>query len=122
MSATGTGTVELAVAKLWQGSYCPDWLFQHRRRAEQALISLVATAYLLAVSTRRVEKLGEQLGITNLSKSQVSEMATRLDAQRGVSQRPLDGGPYTVIALDALMVEVRERDEDGAGRLAFCAH
>ncbi|GAA3454387.1 hypothetical protein GCM10018962_62200 [Dactylosporangium matsuzakiense] len=97
-------------------------MFQHRRRAEQALISLVATAYLLAVSTRRVEKLGEQLGITNLSKSQVSEMATRLDAQRGVSQRPLDGGPYTVIALDALMVEVRERDEDGAGRLAFCAH
>jgi transposase-like protein len=71
----------LAIPKLRQGSYFPDWLLQHRRRAEQALISVVATAYLLGVSTRRVEKLVEQLGITGLSKSQVSEMAAHMDAQ-----------------------------------------
>src|SRR5690349_6651114 len=78
---TRAGTVELAIPKLRQGSYFPEWLLQHRRRAEQALVSVVATAYLLGVSTRRVEKLVEQLGIAGLSKSQVSEMATHLDAQ-----------------------------------------
>jgi putative transposase len=80
---TRAGTVELAIPKLRQGSYFPDWLLQHRRRAEQALVSVVATSYLLGVSTRRVEKLVEQLGVASLSKSQVSEMATYLDAQAG---------------------------------------
>src|SRR5215207_11162534 len=72
---TRAGTIELAIPKLRQGSYFPDWLLQHRRRAEQALISVVATAYLLGVSTRRVEKLVEQLGVKQLSKSHVWEMA-----------------------------------------------
>src|SRR4051794_19268088 len=78
---TRAGTIELAVPKLRQGSYFPDWLLQHRRRAEQALVSVVATSYLLGVSTRRVEKLVEQLGVKALSKSQVSEMAAHLDVQ-----------------------------------------
>ena len=56
---TRTGTIDLAIPKLRQGSYFPDWLLQHRRRAEQALVSVVATSYLLGVSTRRVEKLVE---------------------------------------------------------------
>jgi putative transposase len=146
---TRAGTVELAIPKLRQGSYFPDWLLQHRRRAEQALVSVVATAYLLGVSTRRVEKLVEQLGIAGLSKSQVSEMAAHLDAQvEAFRNRPLDAGPYTFLALDALVVKVRERgrivgvhtliatgvnadgqrevlglevtsEEDGAGWLAF---
>src|ERR1044071_7242272 len=72
---TRAGTVELAIPKLRQGSYFPEWLLQHRRRAEQALVSVVATAYLLGVSTRRGEKLVEQLGITGLCKRQVSEVA-----------------------------------------------
>jgi transposase-like protein len=49
---TRAGTVELAVPKLREGSYFPDWLLTHRRRAEQALVTVVATAYLLGVSTR----------------------------------------------------------------------
>ncbi|GAA3296315.1 IS256 family transposase [Dactylosporangium vinaceum] len=107
---TRAGSVELAIPKLRHGSYFPDWLLQHRRRAEQALVSVVATAYLLGVSTRRVEKLVEQLGITGLSKSQVSEMAAHLDAQvEAFRNRPLDTGPYTFLALDALVVKVRER-------------
>jgi putative transposase len=73
---TRAGTIELAVPKLREGSYFPDWLLTHRRRAEQALVSVVATAYLLGVSTRRVERLAEQLGVKSLSRSQVSEMAT----------------------------------------------
>lgn len=54
---------------------------ERRRRAEQALISVVATSYLLGVSSRRVDKLVEQLGVKHISKSQVSEMAKVLDAQ-----------------------------------------
>jgi putative transposase len=60
---TRVGTVELAIPKLREGSYFPDWLLTHRRRAEQALVTVVATAYLLGVSTRRVERLAEQLGV-----------------------------------------------------------
>ena len=58
--------------------------------------------YLLGVSTRRMEKLVEQLGITGLSKSQVSIMAKNLDAQvEAFRTRPLDAGPYTFVAADA---------------------
>ena len=95
---TRVGTVELAIPKLRQGSYFPDWLLHHRRRAEQALVSVVATSYLLGVSTRRVEKLVEQLGVAQLSKSQVSEMAAHLDAQvEAFRNRPLDSGHYTFV-------------------------
>ncbi len=106
---TRAGTVELAIPKLRQGSYFPDWLLRHRRRAEQALVSVVATSYLLGVSTRRVEKLVEQLGVASLSKSQVSEMARDLDEQvTAFRTRPLDAGPYTFVWLDALTIKVRE--------------
>jgi transposase-like protein len=106
---TRAGTVELAVPKLREGSYFPDWLLTHRRRAEQALVTVVATAYLLGVSTRRVERLAEQLGVKSLSRSQVSEMASHLDAQvTAFRQRPLDAGPYTFVWVDALVVKVRE--------------
>ena len=72
-------------------------------------MSVVATSYLLGVSTRRVEKLVEQLGVASLSKSQVSEMATYLDAQvEAFRNRPLDAGPYTFVWCDALTVKVRE--------------
>jgi transposase-like protein len=106
---TRVGTVELAVPKLRQGSFFPDWLLTHRRRAEQALVTVVATAYLLGVSTRRVERLAEQLGVKSLSRSQVSEMAAHLDGQvTAFRQRPLDAGPYTFCWVDALTVKVRE--------------
>jgi transposase-like protein len=106
---TRAGTVELAVPKLLTGSYFPDWLLTYRRRAEQALVSVVATSYLLGVSTRRVEKLVEQLGVAQLSKSQVSEMARHLDAQvEAFRNRPLDAGPYTFVWCDALAIKVRE--------------
>ena len=106
---TRAGTVDLAIPKLRQGSYFPDWLLERRRRAEAALVTVVATSYLLGVSTRRMEKLVETLGITRLSKSQVSEMAKDLDAQvEAFRTRPLDAGPYTFVAADALVLKVRE--------------
>ena len=53
--------------KLREGSYFPDWLLQPRRRAEQAFVSVIADAYLAGVSTRRVEKLVQQLGVERMS-------------------------------------------------------
>jgi putative transposase len=106
---TRAGTIELAIPRLRQGSYFPEWLLERRRRSEQALISVVATSYLLGVSTRRVEKLAETLGIKSLSKSQVSELAKSLDASvEQFRSRPLDGGPYRFVQADALTLRVRE--------------
>ena len=107
---TRAGTVDVAIPKLRQGSYFPEWLLERRKRAEAALISVVATCYLLGVSTRRMDKLVQTLGITSLSKSQVSRMAADLDAQVAAFRtRPLDeAGPFTFVAADALTMKVRE--------------
>jgi transposase-like protein len=105
---TRAGTIELAIPRLRQGSYFPGFL-EHRRRAERALASVVATSYLLGVSTRRVEKLAASLGVTKLSKSQVSVMAAELDELvAGFRSRPLDAGPYAFVWIDALTQKVRE--------------
>ena len=86
-----------------------DWLLERRRRPEAALTSVVATCYLLGVSTRRMDRLVQSLGITGLSRSQVSVMARDLDALvADFRQRPLDAGPYTFVAADALTMKVRE--------------
>ena len=106
---TRAGTMDLAIPKLRSGSYFPDWLLERRKRAERALTSVVATCYLLGVSTRRMEKLVQSLGVTSLSKSQVSVMAKDLDEQvEAFRSRPLDQGPYTFVAADALVLKVRE--------------
>lgn len=106
---TRAGTLDVAIPKLRQGSYFPEWLLQRRRRAESALTSVVATCYLLGVSTRRMDKLVQSLGITGLSRSQVSTMATDLDEHvESFRTRPLDASPYTFVAADALTMKVRE--------------
>jgi putative transposase len=107
---TRVGTIDVAVPKLRDGTYFPDWLLERRKRAEAALVSVVATCYLLGVSTRRMDKLVESLGITSLSRSQVSRMAADLDGQVDAFRtRPLgDAGPFTFVAADALTMKVRE--------------
>ena len=116
VTATGPGTSTPGPGR-WRsrsrscgrGPTSPDWLLERRRRAERALTTVVATCYLLGVSTRRMEKLVETLGITRLSKSQVSVMARELDAHvEDFRTRPLDAGPYTFLAADALTMKVRE--------------
>ena len=114
---TRTGTIDLAFPKLREGSYFPDWLLEPRRRAERAFVQVVAECYVRGVSTRRVEGLVRHLGIERISKSRVSAMAKELDHQvEAFRTRPLDGGPYTYLWLDALTQKVRE-----GGRIANVA-
>jgi putative transposase len=114
---TRTGTIDLAVPKLREGSYFPDWLLEPRRRAERAFVQVVCESYVRGVSTRRVEGLVRTLGIERISKSRVSEMAKELDsAVEAFRTRPLDGAPYTYVWLDAITQKVRE-----AGRIANVA-
>ena len=106
---TRAGTIELAIPKLRQGSYFPDWLLDPRRRAEKALVAVVAECYVRGVSTRRVDGLVKTLGIESLSKSQVSRMAGELDTMVAeFRNRPLENGPYTYVWMDALTQKVRE--------------
>jgi transposase-like protein len=106
---TRVGSIELAIPKLRAGSYFPDWLLQPRRRAEQAFVSVIADAYLAGVSTRRVEKLVQQLGVERMSKSQVSRLAKSLDViVEDFRTRPLERAPFPYLTLDALQVKCRE--------------
>jgi transposase-like protein len=107
---TRVGTLDVAIPKLREGSLYPAWLLERRKRAERALTSVVATCYLLGVSTRRMDKLVQTLGITGLSKSQVSTMAKELDehVEQFRTRRLEDAGPFTFVAADALVLKVRE--------------
>jgi transposase-like protein len=110
---TRVGTIDLAVPKLREGSYYPDWLLVPRRRAEQALVSVIGQAYVEGVSTRRVDDLVKAMGIEGISPSQVSRMAAELDAKVSeFRERPLDAGPYRYLWIDALTQKVR-----GGGRV-----
>ena len=104
---TRVGELELAIPRLRQGSYFPSFL-EPRRRAEQALVAVVQEAYVNGVSTRRVDRLVEQLGVTGLSKDQVSRLCKGLDEQvRLFRERPLEGR-YPYLWLDAKVERVRE--------------
>lgn len=106
---TRVGSIELAIPKLRSGSYFPDWLLEPRRRSERALIAVVAECYVKGVSTRKVDKVVQQLGIDGISKSQVSELAKSLDEQVAAFRtRPLEGKAYPYVWLDALYVKCRE--------------
>ncbi len=106
---TRVGSIDLAVPKLREGSYYPAWLLTHRRRAEQALASVIAQAYVEGVSTRRVDDLVKAMGIEGISASQVSRLAAELDVKvTEFRERPLDAGPYKYVWIDALTQKVRE--------------
>lgn len=106
---TRVGTIDLAIPKLREGSYYPDWLLQARRRAEKALVAVVAQCYVEGVSTRRVDDIVRAMGIDGISKSQVSLLAKTLDGEvEAFRNRPLDAGPYTYVQVDALTQRVRE--------------
>ena len=99
---TRAGTIELHIPKLRQGSYFPA-LLEPRRRAERALLAVVQQAYVEGVSTRRVDDLVRSLGCEGISKSQVSRICAELDTVvTSFLERPLDGGPYRYLWLDAL--------------------
>ena len=105
---TRAGSIELAVPRVRSGSYFPHWLLEPRRRAEKALVGVIAEAYVAGVSTRRVEKLAQAMGIDSLSKSQVSELASSLDsAVAEFRDRPLDA-EYPYVWMDGMAVKCRE--------------
>ena len=110
------GTIELALPKLREGSYFPDWLLSPGKRSEQALTAVIADMYLAGVSTRRVDKLVRTLGIEGISRSSVSLLAASLDEiVEAFRSRPLEG-TYPYLQLDALVIKVRE-----AGRIVNVA-
>ena len=104
---TRVGTVDLAIPKLRTGSYFPSWL-EPRRRGEQALVAVVAEAYLRGVSTRKMEAVVQAMGIAGMSKSEVSRLCASLDSQvKAFRTRRLDG-EYPYVFLDARYEHVRE--------------
>ena len=105
---TCAGEIELAIPKLRSGSYFPSFL-EPRKRSEQALVAVVQEAYVNGVSTRKVDRLVEQLGISGMSKDQVSRLCRGLDEQvRVFRERPLEGR-YPYLWLDGKIEKVRER-------------
>ena len=109
---TRVGTMELQIPKLREGSYFPS-LLEPRRRSERALLAVIQQAYVEGVSTRRVDDLVKALGCEGISKSQVSRICSELDeVVEDFLGRPLDGGSYPYLWLDALTQKVRE-----AGRI-----
>lgn len=106
---TRVGSVDLGIPRLRQGSYFPHWLLEPRRRAERALTQVVAESYVLGVSTRRVDKLVQSMGIDGISKSEVSRLAQELDELvEEFRSRPLEESPYTYVWLDAHTQRCRE--------------
>ena len=106
---TRVGEIELQIPKKRSGgAYFPSFL-EPRRRCEQAIVAVVMEAYVNGVSTRKVDRLVEQLGIHGMSKDRVSALCRALDDQvRAFCERPLEGEhPY--LWLDAKIVKVRAR-------------
>jgi putative transposase len=103
---TRVGSIELAIPKLRQGSYFPSFL-EPRRRSEQALVAVVQEAYVNGVSTRKVDRLVEALGLAGVSKDTVSRLCRGLDEQvQAFRERPLEGA-YPYLWLDAKVEKVR---------------
>src|SRR4051794_18099961 len=103
---TRAGTVELRIPKLRKGSYFPDFL-EPRRLAEKALTAVVQEAYIQGISTRSVDDLVKALGMSGISKSQVSRLCEEIDERvSAFLDRPIEGDwPY--LWIDATYVKVR---------------
>ena len=103
---TRLGTIYLLVPKLRKGGYIPFFVTE-RKRSEQALLEVVQEAFINGVSTRKMERLAQSLGIESLSASQVSEITKDLNNQvEWFRTRPLEK-EYPVIWIDALYEKVR---------------
>jgi len=103
---TRLGTVYLMIPKIRKGGYIPFFITE-KRRSEQALIAMVQEAYVNGVSTRKIERLAKELGIENISASQVSQINKGLDEQvEEFRNRPLQK-EYPFVWVDALYEKVR---------------
>lgn len=115
--ATCVGTLTLRIPKLRSGSFFPEDVFERHRRVDRALVAAVAEMYATGASTRKVQRVAEKMGVSRLSKDQVSAIASSLDADiEDLCARPLDGSPVPYVWLDATYVECRR-----GGRVASTA-
>lgn len=115
--ATCVGTLTLRIPKLRTGSFFPDDVIERYQRADRALVAAVAEMYATGTSTRKVQRVAEKMGVSRLSKDQVSAIASSLDADIDeLCSRPLDGGPVPYVWLDATYVKCRR-----GGRVASTA-
>jgi putative transposase len=112
---TRAGTVELRIPKLRKGSYFPGFL-EPRRMAEKALTAVIQEAYIQGISTRSVDDLVKAMGMSGVSKSQVSRLCEEIDVRvKAFLDRPIEGDwPY--LWVDATYVKVRQ-----AGRIISVA-
>jgi len=112
---TRAGTVELRIPKLRKGSYFPFFL-EPRRMAEKALTAVIQEAYIQGISTRSVDELVKAMGMSGVSKSQVSRLCEEIDERvKAFLARPIEGDwPY--LWIDATYVKVRQ-----AGRIVSVA-
>ena len=103
---TRAGTVELRIPKLRKGSYFPAFL-EPRRMAEKALTAVIQEAYVQGISTRSVDDLVKAMGMSGISKSQVSRLCEEIDGKvKAFLERPIEGDwPY--IWIDATYVKAR---------------
>ncbi len=116
------GPVELRIPRLRRGSYFPGFL-EPRRMAEKALTAVIHEAYIHGVSTRSVDDLVKALGMSGVSKSQVSRLCAEIDERvTAFLTRPLEGDwPYLWIDATYLKVRqngVRHRPRTGGGSMA----
>lgn len=106
---TRVGELELLIPRKRSGEACFPSFLEPRRRSEQAIVAVVMEAYVNGVSTRRVERIVEQLGIGGMTKDRVSALCRALDVQvDAFRSRPLEGA-YPYLWLDAKIVKVRDR-------------
>ncbi len=104
---TRLGTLDLKIPKLRKGSYFPGFL-EPRRTTEQALVAVIQEAWIQGVSTRKVDDLVQAMGMTGISKSQVSELCKGIDVRvNSFLERPIEG-EWTYLWLDATYLKVRE--------------
>jgi putative transposase len=103
---TRAGTVELRIPKLRKGSYFPGFL-EPRRMAEKALTAVIQEAYVQGISTRSVDELVKAMGMSGISKSQVSRLCEEIDGKvKAFLDRPIEGDwPY--LWIDATYLKVR---------------
>src|SRR5258705_106907 len=112
---TRAGTVELRIPRLRKGSYFPGFL-EPRRMAEKALTAVIQEAYIQGISTRSVDDLVKALGMSGISKSQVSRLCEEIDEKvQAFLDRPIEGD-WLYLWIDATYVKVRE-----AGRIVSVA-
>ena len=112
---TRAGAVELKIPKLRQGSYFPEFL-EPRRTAEKALTAVIQEAYIKGISTRSVDDLVKAMGMSGVSKSQVSRLCGELDEQVGAFLNRTLEGDWPYLWIDATYVKTRE-----AGRIVSVA-